>query len=269
MLGPIFTHNLPALVFGYAAFMVAVGATESAARPSHTYAGMTLHVIACLGVAAFAFLSYAMAAVVRPHPWWSAQFFVPTLGVMLGNAVSGVAVGLGALLEDLATGGDRVELLLALGASRREACRDAVARAVRLALTPIMNQMNVIGLVWIPGMMTGQMIAGSDPSQVRAGGGRNDRSRPLFFFSTALHPPLPRPPVTKCSSCFSWPPPPRPPPRPLSAWPPPRWSTPTRGCGATACSPAPSAWAGASGARTQCAPRGGATGVAAPRRKSR
>jgi putative ABC transport system permease protein len=177
VLGPIFTRNLPALVFGYAGFMVAIGATESAARPTHTYAGMTLHVVACMGVAAFSFLTYAMAAVVRPHPWWSAQFFVPTLGVMLGNAVSGVAVGLGALLEDLATGGDRVELLLALGASRREACRDAVARAVRLALTPILNQMNVIGLVWIPGMMTGQMIAGSDPSQVRKerGGGGGKR----------------------------------------------------------------------------------------------
>jgi putative ABC transport system permease protein len=167
VLGPIFTSGLPALVFGYAGLMIAVGAAESASRPTHTYAGMTLHVTGCLGAAAAAFLLYALATVVRPTPWWNAQFLVPTLGVMLGNAVSGVAVGLGALLEDLATAGDRVELLLALGASRREACRDAVARAVRLALTPLLNQMNVIGVVWIPGMMTGQMIAGSDPSQVR------------------------------------------------------------------------------------------------------
>ena len=167
MLGPIFTSGLPALVFGYAALMIAVGAAESAARPAHTYAGMTAHVTLCLGVAAFSFLTYALATVVRPSPWWNAQFLVPTLGVMLGNAVSGVAVGLGALLEDLATGGDRIEMMLALGASRREACRDAVARAVRLALTPILNQLNVIGIVWIPGMMTGQMIAGSDPGQVR------------------------------------------------------------------------------------------------------
>ena len=68
-------------------------------------------------------------------------------------------------------GGDRVELMLAFGASRREASRDAVARATRLALTPILNQLSVVGLVWIPGMMTGQMIAGSDPAQVRERGG--------------------------------------------------------------------------------------------------
>lgn len=259
MLGPIFNHNLASLVFGYAAFMVTIGASESAARPTHTYAGMSLHVTACLGVAAFAFLTYAMAAVVRPQPWWTAQFFVPTLGVMLGNAVSGVAVGLGALLEDLATGGDRIELLLALGASRREACRDAVARAVRLALTPILNQMNVIGLVWIPGMMTGQMIAGSDPSQVskeRRGWGERCsglRAPSSHHLSTPL-----RPPATKCSSCSWWPPLPRPPLRPPSGWLPPRWSMPTRGCAATACGHALRGGGGASAPHMRCGTRGDA-----------
>ena len=101
---------------------------------------------------------------------------IPTLGLMLGNAVSGVAVGLGALLEELATGGDRVEAMLCLGATRWEACSGAVARAARLAATPILNQLSVVGLVWIPGMMTGQMIAGADPAQARVwrgrGGGR-------------------------------------------------------------------------------------------------
>ena len=62
-------------------------------------------------------------------------------------------------------GRDRVELLLAIGATRWEATRETVGRSVRVACTPILNQMNVVGLVSIPGMMTGQILSGSDPSQ--------------------------------------------------------------------------------------------------------
>jgi hypothetical protein len=108
---------------------------------------MARHVAGSLGAAATAFLCYSLAVAVRPRPWWDPQYSIPTLGLMLGNAISGVAVGLGALLEDFAANGDRIELLLCLGASRWEATRGAVARAVRLALTPLLNQLNVVGLV--------------------------------------------------------------------------------------------------------------------------
>ncbi len=64
-------------------------------------------------------------------------------------------------------GRDRVELKLAIGASRWEATQETLQRAVRVALTPILNQMNVVGIVSIPGMMTGQILSGADPSQVR------------------------------------------------------------------------------------------------------
>lgn len=130
--------------------------------------GMYVHILGCLGVASFTFLAYALAAAVRPAPWWNPQYSIPTLGLMLGNAVTGVAVGLGTLLDELGrgSGGDGVELMLCLGASRWEASRGAVARAAKLAMTPILNQLSVVGLVWIPGMMTGQMIAGADPAQV-------------------------------------------------------------------------------------------------------
>lgn len=59
-----------------------------------------------------------------------------------------------------------MELLLSIGASRWEAARDAISQSVRVACMPILNQMNVVGVVSIPGMMTGQILAGSDPSQV-------------------------------------------------------------------------------------------------------
>ena len=164
--------------------------------------GMFVHILGCLGVASFTFLAYALAAAVRPAPWWNPQYSIPTLGLMLGNAVTGVAVGLGTLLDELGrgSGGDGVELMLCLGASRWEASRGAVARAAKLAMTPILNQLSVVGLVWIPGMMTGQMIAGADPAQVCVcvmEGGRGKGAAAAAAKMALLNPtlkPLPPPP---------------------------------------------------------------------------
>ena len=59
-----------------------------------------------------------------------------------------------------------MEFLLSLGATRWEATKALMQRCVRTALTPIVNQLNVVGIVSIPGMMTGQILGGSDPSVV-------------------------------------------------------------------------------------------------------
>ena len=117
LLGPIFRSKAPPLVAAYAAFMLVVGSSEAASRPAYSYRGMAKHVVCSLGAASTAFLGYSLAVAVRPRPWWDPQYSIPTLGLMLGNAISGVAVGLGALLEDFAANGDRIELLLCLGAS--------------------------------------------------------------------------------------------------------------------------------------------------------
>ena len=53
-----------------------------------------------------------------------------------------------------------------MGANRWEAMNEVLRRSVRLALTPLLNQMNVVGLVSIPGMMTGQILGGTNPAQV-------------------------------------------------------------------------------------------------------
>ena len=162
---------------------------------------------------------FALAcAQVRTKPWYEPQYFITILGMVLGNCISSISVGLSALLDDLTTGTtnnsawldqyhcfdkgkcaplwftallaaahrcmlhgrahtqellpleayadqcspavaaenaaisslllhaakDKIELLLSLGATRWEATRETVARCVKLALTPILNQMNVV-----------------------------------------------------------------------------------------------------------------------------
>ncbi len=66
--------------------------------------GMLLQTLTCLGSSAGVFLCYTLLFVVRTQPWWAPQYFIPILGMMLGNSISGVSVGFSALLEDFSVG---------------------------------------------------------------------------------------------------------------------------------------------------------------------
>ena len=72
-------------------------------------------------------------------------------GMLLGNAITGMSVGLTTVLDELTAGRERVEALLALGASRAEAAAAPARRALSTALAPMLNSMSVVGLVSIPG----------------------------------------------------------------------------------------------------------------------
>lgn len=88
--------------------------------------------------------------------------------MLLGSALSAVSVSLSHLLGELLDAPAGVEARLALGASRWEATAGAVRGAVRLALRPTVNIMAVAGVIVIPGMATGQLLAGAPPATAMA-----------------------------------------------------------------------------------------------------
>ncbi|MDO9632395.1 MAG: ABC transporter permease, partial [Humidesulfovibrio sp.] len=69
------------------------------------------------------------------------------------------------LFSDLRARAAVVEMRLCLGADAAEASADVLRTAVRAGMIPSINSMMAVGLVSIPGMMTGQILGGSDPSQ--------------------------------------------------------------------------------------------------------
>ena len=93
------------------------------------------------------------------------QYAIPLLGMILGTTLNGISLGLDRLGEELDTKRDQVETLLALGATRWEAAHDAIQRAVRTGMIPLINRMMIVGLVNLPGMMTGQILGGVEPLQ--------------------------------------------------------------------------------------------------------
>ncbi|KAH9978439.1 UPF0014-domain-containing protein [Russula vinacea] len=98
-------------------------------------------------------------------PFWTPEQFIPVVGMLCGNAVVGVLIVLSSILKELEENSDKTETLLAFGASRFEACRPLAVESLSLALMPTINQMSVMGLISIPGMMTGAILGGANVDQ--------------------------------------------------------------------------------------------------------
>ena len=108
-------------------------------------------------------LTYVISVVVRVRPWYEPQYIIPIAGMILGNSMTSAALAGDRLQGDLRARGDEVEARLALGFSGREAMQPLVRASLRAAMIPTVNGMMTVGLVQLPGMMTGQILAGSSP----------------------------------------------------------------------------------------------------------
>jgi putative ABC transport system permease protein len=107
----------------------------------------------------------ALTTQVRPDPWYDPRYAIPLLGMILGNCLTGISLGLQSLTRGARQGRDGIEAQLALGADRTTALLPVLRDSLRTALMPIINAMSATGLVALPGMMTGQILAGADPME--------------------------------------------------------------------------------------------------------
>ena len=101
--------------------------------------------------------------VVQVRPVYEPRYVIPLLGMVLGNTLTGLSLCLDRLMAALAEKRGQVEAWLALGGTMWEASRSHIREAVRTGMIPILNAMTVVGIVSLPGMMTGQILAGASP----------------------------------------------------------------------------------------------------------
>ena len=145
--------------------MTVVAGVSAVGRTERRYRGMMLDSVVAIWAGTWCIAAIALAAVVRPDPFWQPQYAIPLLGMILNNTLNGMSLGLNRFGTELADKRAEVETLLALGATRWEAARGAIQQAVRTGMIPTLNTMMVVGIVALPGMMTGQLLAGIDPLQ--------------------------------------------------------------------------------------------------------
>ncbi len=164
VLGWVFELRSAPVVAGLLGVMTVIAGVAAVGRSSYRYRGDWLNSIVSVWVSSWVVTALALGALLAgERPWYEPQYAIPLLGMILGNTLTGVSLGLDRLGSELSERRDQVEALLTLGATRWEAALPAIRAAVRTGMIPLVNSMMVVGIVSLPGMMTGQLLAGVHP----------------------------------------------------------------------------------------------------------
>jgi putative ABC transport system permease protein len=160
----IFTQTRWYYMLALIVAMTLIAGTSAIRRTGRRYPRMWLDSVISMGLSSWVMAALAVTVIIHVR-WDQPQYTIPLLGMILGNTLNGISLGVDRLGEELAGKRDQVETRLALGATRWEAARAAVQEAVRTGMTPTINAMMIVGVVSLPGMMTGQMLGGVPPVQ--------------------------------------------------------------------------------------------------------
>ncbi|QUH25594.1 ABC transporter permease [Serpentinicella alkaliphila] len=108
-------------------------------------------------------LFYFILVVIRVTPWYEPRYFIPIAGMIIGNSMTGIALGTNTLIDNIISQKNIVENALMLGATPKAATKQIVNSAFDAAILPTINSMVGMGIVFLPGMMTGQILSGVSP----------------------------------------------------------------------------------------------------------
>lgn len=151
------------LVVGALVLMLAVATHTAVERQRASHRRLLAITGAAMLLGSGLTLIYVGALVVRTEPWYNPRYLIPLFGMIVGNAMNAAALAAERLHSEFASRRSEVEAYLALGASVERASREPVRQALHASLIPTVNGLMVVGLVSLPGMMTGQIIAGTSP----------------------------------------------------------------------------------------------------------
>jgi putative ABC transport system permease protein len=165
VLKTLFAQSNPLFIGGLSLLMLAAASYEVMARQKRRFRGLWGIGIGTLSmfISSFSITLLALHLVVGVEPWYTPQYLIPLLGMLLGNTMSGIAIALDNLTQNAWQQRGNIEARLILGHDWASAIGDIRRNALRSGLIPIINAMAAAGIVSLPGMMTGQILAGSPP----------------------------------------------------------------------------------------------------------
>ena len=97
------------------------------------------------------------------NPWYEPYYLIPIAGMILGNSLTGATLAVERIDSEIKSRSAEIEAYLALGATSRQAGSSCVKSALKASMIPTINSMMVVGIVSLPGMMTGQILSGTSP----------------------------------------------------------------------------------------------------------
>jgi putative ABC transport system permease protein len=165
VLRAVFAHVHLGWIAAIAVVMLLAAGREVRARQKRPLKGVWGFGVgsASMFLSSFTVTFLALTVIIQGEPWYAPQYAIPLLGMLLGNTMNGIALGMSRLTESAWQQRAVLEARLLLGQDRDEAILDLRRDGVRTGMIPIINSMAAAGLVSLPGMMTGQILAGSPP----------------------------------------------------------------------------------------------------------
>lgn len=163
LLGFVFSMHNPIFVVAYLLLMSLIAAVEATSRQVRTYDGHFGDSLISVLIGGALFGIICSMLVFDPQPIWNPQVIIPTCGMIIGNVISGPSVAVDRFLAIVTEQKHEVETRLAFGSTAYEAVVPTLRACILAGLMPTLNQMSVVGIVSIPGMMTGQLLGGAPP----------------------------------------------------------------------------------------------------------
>ena len=155
--------------FGWVALlslvMLLVAGREVMVRQERRFRGWWGYAIGTgsMFLSSFAVTVFTLVVILGETPWYAPQYAIPLLGMLLGNTMNGIAIAMDRLTQAAWDQRNTIEARLMLGERWDEAIDTYRRQAIRSGMIPIINAMAAAGIVSLPGMMTGQILAGAAP----------------------------------------------------------------------------------------------------------
>lgn len=159
----IFALNNPWAVLAVLLVMLTIAAIVARNRISKKYPALLPLVWGSILVSTALTLCYTNLLVIQPASWYEPQYLIPLAGIVLGNAMNGAAIAGERLVSTFNASKLEIETHLSLGATPEQAVAQYRKDAIKAGLIPTINQMMVVGIVTLPGIITGQLLSGVNP----------------------------------------------------------------------------------------------------------
>lgn len=159
----IFAGENPVLTVLFVLAMLVFAGQRSLAGYKKINTRFKMIIVSSLSISGLAVLSYFVIVVVR-EDIFNPQYTIALSGMIIGNAMTGVTLGIKTFFEAIEEQNSKIQTLLNLGASPGSILKPYVSMGVETALVPTLNSMLGMGIIFLPGMMTGQILSGISPS---------------------------------------------------------------------------------------------------------
>jgi len=159
----IFATRSPLAVMAVLLGMVTIAAFVARNRIDRELPRLLQWVWLAIFVSGVTTMTYVSIFVIRLDTWYDPRYLIPLTGIVLGNAMTASSIAGERLVNALRNNRTEIETHLSLGATPTQAVAAYRQAAIKAGLIPTINAMMVVGLVTLPGAITGQILAGADP----------------------------------------------------------------------------------------------------------